>query len=56
MTDHDNEAKQIPYDVLRQTATLLHKASKAEQRRSPREAERLRSEARRILRLSDYHR
>ena len=50
MTDHDNEAKQIPYDILKEAATLLVKASEAEQRRSRREAERLRSDARRILR------
>jgi hypothetical protein len=54
MTDHDNEPKQIPYDILKEAATLLVKASEAEQRRSRtsrREAERLRSAARRLLGL-----
>jgi hypothetical protein len=60
MIDHDNEAKQIPYDSLKQAAMLLVKARAAEQRRSRteaglrrslREAERLRSDARHILGL-----
>ena len=51
MIDHDKEAKQIPYESLKQAAMLLVKAREAEQRRSFREAERLRSDARHILGL-----
>jgi hypothetical protein len=54
MIGHDQQASahtDIPYDMLKQAATLLVKAREAEQRRSPREAERLRSDARHILGL-----
>ena len=50
MIDHDQQASahnaDIPYDILKQAAMLLVKAREAEQRRSPLEAERLRSNAR----------
>lgn len=55
MIDHDQQASahnaDIPYDILKQAAMLLVKAREAEQRRSPREAERLRSDARHMLGL-----
>ena len=53
MIDHDQRASahnaNIPYDILKQAAMLLVKAREAEQRRSPLEAERLRSDARHML-------
>ena len=55
MIDHDQQASahnaDIPYDILKQAAMLLVKAREAEQRRSPLEAERLRSNARHMLGL-----
>ena len=55
MIDHDQQASahntDIPYDILKQAAMLLVKAREAEQRKSPREAERLRSDARHMLGL-----
>jgi hypothetical protein len=49
MRTDDAHNQQIPYDVLKRAATLLVQARQAEQRGSLREAERLRSGARRLL-------
>ena len=55
MIDHDQQVSahnaDIPYAILKQAAMLLVKAREAEQRKSPREAERLRSDARHMLGL-----
>ena len=55
MIDHDQQASahntDIPYDILKQAAMLLVKAREAEQRKSPRKAERLWSDARHMLGL-----
>ena len=49
MRTNEADKQQVPYDVLKRAATLLVEARQAEQRGSLREAERLRSDARRLL-------